>query len=55
MPSASILLLSGVAVATVLGALAWRRHRGPRSAVKSMDEFRGAMRAIQPRTGKRRH
>lgn len=53
MPSASVFLLSGIALAVVLSAIVWFRHRVPRSPARSVDEFSGAMRALAPERRRR--
>lgn len=54
MPSASVFLLAGIAVAVILSLAVWLRQRGPRSPARSVDEFNGAMRALAPDRRRRR-
>lgn len=53
MSPAATFLTFGLIVATVVSLGAWIRHRGPRSPLRSVDEFHTAMRALSPR-GRRR-
>lgn len=53
MPSASVFLLGGLALAIALGAIVWWRARHPVSPSRSVEEFRGAMRAIRPERRRR--
>jgi hypothetical protein len=54
MPPAALFLLAGAVCAAALSFIVWRRYRPARSPVRSVDQFKEALRAMSPDEPRRR-